>query len=59
MTPDIVTTVSSSGYRASTASRADATVALSVFGNGKTRANAAWNGLGTDYLRRLADAGFP
>jgi glyoxylase-like metal-dependent hydrolase (beta-lactamase superfamily II) len=28
-------------------------------GNGKTRANAAWNGLGTDYLRRLADAGFP
>jgi hypothetical protein len=30
MTPDIVTTVSSSGYRASTASRADATEALSV-----------------------------
>lgn len=28
-------------------------------GNGKARANPAWNGLGTDYLRRLTDAGFP
>ncbi|MCX4588271.1 MBL fold metallo-hydrolase [Streptomyces sp. NBC_01549] len=28
-------------------------------GNGKTRANPAWNGLGTDYLQRLTDAGFP
>jgi glyoxylase-like metal-dependent hydrolase (beta-lactamase superfamily II) len=28
-------------------------------GNGKTRANPAWNGLDTDYLERLAAAGFP
>ncbi|MBB5119374.1 beta-lactamase [Streptomyces eurocidicus] len=27
-------------------------------GNGKTRANPAWHGLRTDYLARLADAGF-
>ncbi|MGW2650440.1 MBL fold metallo-hydrolase [Streptomyces sp. NPDC001393] len=27
-------------------------------GNGKERANPAWNGLDTDYLRRLAAAGF-
>ncbi|WP_031174255.1 MBL fold metallo-hydrolase [Streptomyces durhamensis] len=28
-------------------------------GNGKTRANPAWNGLDTDFLQRLAAAGFP
>ncbi|MEU5023639.1 MBL fold metallo-hydrolase [Streptomyces milbemycinicus] len=28
-------------------------------GNGKARANPAWNGLDTDYLQRLTDAGFP
>jgi glyoxylase-like metal-dependent hydrolase (beta-lactamase superfamily II) len=28
-------------------------------GNGKPRANPAWHDLGTDYLRRLTDAGFP
>ncbi|MER6032005.1 MBL fold metallo-hydrolase [Streptomyces sp. NPDC001851] len=28
-------------------------------GNGKTRANPAWNGLDTDFLERLATAGFP
>jgi glyoxylase-like metal-dependent hydrolase (beta-lactamase superfamily II) len=28
-------------------------------GNGKARANPAWNGLSTDYLQRLTDAGFP
>jgi glyoxylase-like metal-dependent hydrolase (beta-lactamase superfamily II) len=28
-------------------------------GNGKTRANPAWHDLRTDYLTRLADAGFP
>ncbi|WP_433664147.1 MBL fold metallo-hydrolase [Nocardia sp. CA-128927] len=28
-------------------------------GNGKTRANPAWNNLDTDYLQRLAAAGFP
>ncbi|GAA1259240.1 MBL fold metallo-hydrolase [Kitasatospora nipponensis] len=28
-------------------------------GNGKTRANPAWNDLDTDYLQRLAAAGFP
>ncbi|MEU5187052.1 MBL fold metallo-hydrolase [Streptomyces klenkii] len=28
-------------------------------GNGKTRANPAWNGLDTDFLERLAAAGFP
>ncbi|WP_043262046.1 MBL fold metallo-hydrolase, partial [Streptomyces sp. e14] len=28
-------------------------------GNGKQRANPAWNGLDTDYLRRLTAAGFP
>lgn len=28
-------------------------------GNGKRRANPAWHGLRTDYLQRLADAGYP
>ncbi|ARF81792.1 MBL fold metallo-hydrolase [Kitasatospora aureofaciens] len=28
-------------------------------GNGKNRANPAWNGLDTDFLERLAAAGFP
>ncbi|MFE9453491.1 MBL fold metallo-hydrolase [Streptomyces sp. NPDC006739] len=28
-------------------------------GNAKTRANPAWNGLDTDFLQRLAAAGFP
>lgn len=28
-------------------------------GNAKPRANPAWNGLGTDFLQRLAAAGFP
>ncbi|GGP88352.1 MBL fold metallo-hydrolase [Streptomyces melanogenes] len=28
-------------------------------GNGKTRASPAWNGLDTDFLERLAAAGFP
>lgn len=28
-------------------------------GNDKSRANPAWNGLDTDYLQRLTDAGFP
>ncbi|WP_394436701.1 MBL fold metallo-hydrolase [Streptomyces sp. SGAir0957] len=28
-------------------------------GNGKERANPAWHGLDTDYLRRLTSAGFP
>ncbi|GGV04798.1 MBL fold metallo-hydrolase [Streptomyces albospinus] len=28
-------------------------------GNGKTRANPAWNGLDTDFLERLTAAGFP
>ncbi|PCC45849.1 MBL fold metallo-hydrolase [Brevibacterium aurantiacum] len=30
-----------------------------AIGNGKERANPAWNGLNTDYLQRLTAAGFP